>query len=105
MSASILDRARLYLRSCPSAVSGQGGHKATFGIVCAVVHGFALSAGEALDALREWNSRCLPPWSEHELRRKILSALNTPSRHPLGYLIERRTFANVEARLRLMAAE
>ena len=27
-----------------------------------------------MTALTEWNARCEPPWSEHELRQKVTNA-------------------------------
>ncbi len=84
---TVMDRARRYLRKCPPAVSGQHGHAATFRVACALVQGFALSAGDALGLLREWNLECRPPWSEHELAHKVNSALVAPSQRAPGYLL------------------
>jgi hypothetical protein len=39
-----------------------------------VVRGFALDQQTAYSLLSEWNQRCLPPWSEKELHRKIREA-------------------------------
>jgi len=86
-SFSVIDRAILYLRRCRPAVSGQGGHNTTFRVACALVHGFGLGADQALSALRGWNRQCLPPWSDSELRHKILSAMAASPRHPRGYLV------------------
>lgn len=83
---SVLERAQRYLERCPPAVSGQFGHKATFRVACLLVQGFALSKGEALGLLREWNRTCQPPWSEAELAYKVASALAAPSKNPIGYL-------------------
>ena len=83
---SVFERARRYLRRCPPAVSGQRGHDATFRAACVLVQGFALSEGEALAVLREWNATCQPPWSEGELRHKVVSAANAPHSKPRGYL-------------------
>ena len=55
-----LERARGYLAKLPVAVSGQGGHKATFRAASVLVHGFALGKDEALSVLREWNRGCQP---------------------------------------------
>jgi hypothetical protein len=83
---SVLERAQRYLQRCPPAISGQFGHKATFRVACILVHGFALSEGEALTAMREWNQRCNPPWEEADLVYKLKSAAATPSKKPIGYL-------------------
>jgi hypothetical protein len=39
-----------------------------------LVRGFQLDDEQALQLLEEWNARCLPPWSEKELRHKIAQA-------------------------------
>ncbi len=71
-----LDRARLYLRQCPPAISGQRGHDKTFGVVCKALRGFGITDEEqALRLLQdEWNCRCEPPWPEKDLRHKIKDA-------------------------------
>ncbi len=83
-----LDRARLYLEKIPGAVSGQGGHPQAFAAACALVHGFALSEADALDLLRrEYNPRCVPPWSERELSHKVQSATAAQHQKPRGHLL------------------
>lgn len=68
------DRARAYLAKCPGAVSGSGGHGHTFLIASKVVRGFALSVDDAIGLMLEWNTRCSPPWSERDIRRKCEQA-------------------------------
>ena len=51
------------------------------------MHGFALGEADALVLLREFNQRCLPPWSEGELIHKIKSAANAVHSFPRGYLM------------------
>ena len=87
MKASPLDRARRYFAKCPPAVSGQGGHNATYHVAAVLVHGFALGEADALTLLKEFNQRCLPPWSEGELLHKITSAANAVHSFPRGYLL------------------
>jgi hypothetical protein len=87
---AVIDRARAYLNKVPHAVSGQGGHDATFRAACALIQGFALPEHEALQLLAEWNAHCQPPWSEAELRHKIQDAMRKPSAKPQGYLLNRR---------------
>jgi hypothetical protein len=70
-------------------VSGQGGHKVTFRLACALVHGFALSEQDALTLLREWNLGCQPRWSEAELTHKAKSAVAALSQKEPGYLVGR----------------
>ena len=81
---SVMDRAAKYLAKMPVSVSGQDGSGACFRAACVLVCGFGLSDQETLSLLSEWNSGCLPPWSERELRHKIDGARNTPGEK--GYL-------------------
>lgn len=85
-----ISRARSYVSRIPGAISGQGGHAATFAVARVLVTGFALDAGTALDLLTEWNARCEPPWSPKELAHKIAQAIKTPSAKPVGWLLDRR---------------
>jgi hypothetical protein len=78
---TLAERAKRYLERMPAAISGQGGHGATFAVAVALVHGFGLSAAEAWPILCEYNTRCQPPWSEMELRHKLESAEKL-TRHP-----------------------
>lgn len=88
MSApDLATRIRSYLSRCPAAISGQGGHNQTFTVACKLVNGFALSESEAYAFLSEWNQRCQPPWSEHQLIHKIRSAMASSHQHPNGYML------------------
>jgi hypothetical protein len=71
---TLTDRATAYLAKIPPAISGQGGHLATFKAAAVLVKGFALSEAEALPLLQGWNVLCDPPWTERELRQKLRSA-------------------------------
>jgi hypothetical protein len=81
----VIDRARKYLSKLPLAVSGQGGHSATFHAACKLVIGFGLDRDDALSLLRQWNATCQPPWSERELEHKVDDALKQPGWR--GYLL------------------
>jgi hypothetical protein len=75
VAASVVERARKYLATMNASVSGQRGHDTAFAAACALVLGFGLDQETALQLLMgEWNERCQPPWSEHELRHKVRSA-------------------------------
>lgn len=87
MKLSPFERARRYIAKCQPAVSGQGGHDATFYVACLLVHGFALGEADALALLREFNQRCLPPWSEGDLMHKIKSAASAAHLMPRGHLL------------------
>ena len=69
-----LERARAYILRVPPAVSGQGGHAATFRIAQVLVRGFGLDDSEAFAILSEWNETCCPPWGRHDLIRKLKQA-------------------------------
>lgn len=89
---AVLRRARAYLSSIPGAVSGSGGHNQTYAAATAMVHGFALDPAVAFDLLmREFNPRCVPPWSEAEMRHKVEDAANKPHERPRGWLADART--------------
>ena len=86
--AALLRRASAYLGAMPPAISGKGGHNATYAAATALVHGFRLPAKEAIDLLRrEYNPRCKPPWSEKELVHKITEAATKPHSLNPGWLI------------------
>lgn len=63
------------------AVSGSGGHKATFRAAC-VLRDAGLSAEESLAALIEWNQagNAVPQWSIRELLHKVRSVYRSESR-------------------------
>jgi len=84
-SAKVVERARRHVAMIPPAVSGQGGHDATFHVACALVLGFDLSVEDAFPVLGEWNTACQPPWSERELIHKLQDAAKQPG--PRGYLV------------------
>ncbi len=78
-------KARARVARIPGAVSGQGGHDATYHVACVLVEGFGLSVEEAMPIMRSWNQTCNPPWSEGELLHKLQSAdANAENR---GYLL------------------
>lgn len=88
MSVPITERASRYVARMDAAVSGSGGHDATFAVACALVHGFAMGEGDAMAIMQEYNSRCSPPWSERELAYKLRSAANSHSSKGRGYLLQ-----------------
>lgn len=79
-----IDRARAYAAKVPGAVSGQGGHSATYDLARVLVHDFALPRAEALAILSGWNATCSPPWSQRELEHKIDEAERKPHTNPRG---------------------
>jgi hypothetical protein len=67
-------RARAYLATIEGAVSGNGGHNATFRVACILCVRFGLSYEQAWPLMKEWNEHCEPPWDDAVLRHKILDA-------------------------------
>lgn len=69
-----LDRARAYMAKVPPAIEGSGGDAHTFSVCSTLARGFDLSDAECLEALRQWNATCVPPWSEEDLAAKVSNA-------------------------------
>ena len=82
---SPIEQAQKYLEACPPAVSGEGGHNATFHLACEMVHGFGLSSSDAIAAMSDWNARCQPPWDSSDLNYKINSAILSNYSKPNGW--------------------
>lgn len=72
MKTNNLEACMAYLEKLPPAMSGAGGHGATFNAALACRR-FGLSEGETWQAMQAFNERCQPPWSEKELKHKIES--------------------------------
>jgi hypothetical protein len=77
-------RIQAYLANVEPAISGQGGHNATIEMAAKLVRGFDLTPQEAYPFAAEWNQRCVPPWSEADLMRKLEEADKHPG--PRGNL-------------------
>ena len=86
----IAERAARYLATIPGAVSGCGGHNATFRVACVLILGFGLRPEAAFPLLAEWNEKCEPPWSEKELWHKLGDADKKEGSR--GWLLEGRTY-------------
>jgi hypothetical protein len=69
-----LTRALAYCEKCEPAISGSGGHAATFRVALKARE-FGLDLNGVLAVLRRFNERCMPKWSEKDLRHKAESAL------------------------------
>jgi hypothetical protein len=86
---SIEDRAIAYLAKMPSAIAGQWGHNQTMEAARVVVYGFDLGVDVGFRVLwTHYNPRCLPPWSEKELRHKCDDADTKPFSKPRGWLLQ-----------------
>ena len=86
--SQVIDRAIAYLATMPDAISGAGGHNATFAAANILVHGFALDVPTSIRLLEEhYNPRCDPPWSYRELEHKVNSARSAGNHNnPRGHL-------------------
>jgi hypothetical protein len=69
------------------SISGCHGHDPTFRVACTLIHGFCLPLTKAFRLLKIYSERCQPPWSDGELRHKILSAAGAGSSKGRGYLL------------------
>lgn len=86
---TIEERARRYLAKLPPAISGSGGHNATYRAACVLRVGFDLPPDVAVRLLLEWNGGCQPSWSTKEIERKISQAERERDRNPqdIGKLV------------------
>ena len=66
-------RALDFLDSHAVAVQGQGGDHQTFKTICRI-RDFGVPQARAMEALADWNARCLPPWEPRELEVKVGNA-------------------------------
>ena len=74
-----LDRCLAYVDKMPAAMSGQGGHNATFAVACECVR-FGLDDADAATVLNWYNAnRCTPPWTSKDLAHKLKSARQNTS--------------------------
>lgn len=70
-TSDVMNRFRKYLSKMPPAISGSGGHNATFAVARKLA---ALEWDDAMQLLEEFNERCHPPWSRVELEHKLKEA-------------------------------
>lgn len=81
------DRICMYMSRIPPAVAGQHGHDQTFAAACALYNGFALDEDQLWEFMSLYNSRCVPPWEEKDLRHKVEEAIKAQHTKPRGHLI------------------
>lgn len=86
-SCDAITRARAYVSRMPPAISGSGGHVATFAVATVLLRGFNLDQATGLELLKEYNGRCQPPWSEKELAHEIRSVSEAPRRTLDGHIL------------------
>lgn len=86
--ACVIKRARLYIDKMPAAVSGNGGHDATFRVAVVLARDFALDEDTVIEILTEYSQRCDPPWTSAEIKHKAKQAAK--KNNELGRLLVRR---------------
>lgn len=87
IESPLIERAAKYIAKMPGAISGQSGSNAAFSVACVLVKGFGLSEEQAFSLfMAEYNNRCVPPWSEPEVKHKIRSAMKQAGQ--VGYLAD-----------------
>ncbi len=69
-TAKIIARCRKYISNIDPALQGQNGSSQTL-YACGTVARFGLSVDDGWPLICEYNQRCVPPWPEHDLRRKL----------------------------------
>ncbi len=92
----VIERARKYLAKMSPSIDGEKGSGRAYAAACAMVMGFDLSIDDAYELLvAEFNPRCVPQWSEKELRHKVEDASKVSGKR--GYLVRTGPFvASVE---------
>lgn len=74
---SASDRCKLHVETMPNAISGKGGHDATFNVACECFR-YALSDTDAWEIMTWYNAeKCQPPWTDKELKHKLDDARET----------------------------
>lgn len=74
-STTVLDRCIKYLEKIDPAISGQGGHSATYHAAC-ICFRFGLPPSDAKQAMLWFNdNKCEPHWTESQLDHKLDDAL------------------------------
>lgn len=70
-ATDVVKRAKAYVAKVPPAIEKQGGNAHTYRLCCVLLRDFALSKGEAMACLLDWNLTCSPPWSAVELEELL----------------------------------
>jgi hypothetical protein len=86
MSLSLDERVSRYMAKVDPAVAGQRGHTTLLRASRLLVQDFGLSDDMAFQFLLEYNARCMPPWPQRELKRKLREARKRAPRKPIGHL-------------------
>ena len=63
-------RCSSYLARLPASISGAGGHNALLTAACVCLR-FGLNDADAMELLRTYNDRAMPPWNDADVARKL----------------------------------
>jgi hypothetical protein len=88
-AAAVVCAAKWLIRRAPAIAAshgGGGGDAHTYNTAVCLVHGFGLPIDAALPLMWHWNQRCLPPWTQDGLRRKLHCADAWGGNRPRGWL-------------------
>ena len=66
-------RCSSYLNRLPASVAGAGGHNALLTAACVCLR-FGLNDADAMELLRTYNDRAMPPWDDADVARKLSEA-------------------------------
>ncbi|MDR1492035.1 MAG: bifunctional DNA primase/polymerase [Planctomycetaceae bacterium] len=89
-SASPVERCLAYVSQIPPSIAGQGGDLQLYKTACAIFWDFGLSESDGMPVMREFNARCLPPWSDARLVYKMNQTFQAPHDLPRGHKLEER---------------
>lgn len=77
-----IERAARYVDAMPPAVQGQDGSGALWRVAWRLAQHFRVDDAQAWPILLAYSARCLPPWSERELRHTWARAQRARVNHP-----------------------
>ncbi len=63
-----------YIAKMEPSISGCSGHNKAYSVARVLVHKFGLPHDDSLELFQNFNSRCVPPWTEKEMVHKLQSA-------------------------------
>ncbi len=81
-----LEEARAFLQSASPCVEGQGGDQQLWHVALKLMRTFELPIETAWEEIQDYNARCLPPWPEDLLRRKLIEARDSGEKSPGQWL-------------------
>jgi len=71
-----IEKCRKYLSKIPGAIQGNGGRAQTWTAMIAIA-GFDIGESDAWEIAQEYNTRCLPPWPEKDLKKMLTDAFKS----------------------------